>query len=81
MNDYSVKNSIIQYVKRFPNFICVDFTTGESDLELEFHVKTIEEFENICYKIKEHFKSKILRLDFILVKQMHKLLYFPDISL
>lgn len=79
LNDYKKKSKIIEYVEHFPNLLRIDFTTGESDLELEFHLQNYELIDKIVNSIKNEFPEIIKNYRYSCCKKIYKNKYLPEI--
>ena len=59
MKDYKKREKIIQYIKYNPYLVCIDTTTGESHLELEFCFKDIYQLNNTMTDLVLKFPNSI----------------------
>ncbi|MBN2603017.1 MAG: Lrp/AsnC family transcriptional regulator [Candidatus Thermoplasmatota archaeon] len=71
------KTGIINYIKFNPFLVCIDETTGDSDLELEFYLKDISSVHDIMQDISKHFPDIIRSYDFATAVKFYKHLYLP----
>jgi DNA-binding Lrp family transcriptional regulator len=78
LREFSLRHRIIEFISMNPYLINIDTTTGESHLELEFHVKNINEIHEIIQEISEHFPKAIRNYYHVSVKKIHKWLYLPQ---
>ena len=79
LKEFRLKKPILEYLNTNPNLICIDTTTGESHLELEFHLKNIDELHQIIQDVAEHFPNAIRNYFHVSVKEIHKWLYLPQL--
>lgn len=80
LKEFSFRKQIIEYICKNPNLICIDETTGESHLELEFHLQSVDELNTIIQDISEKFPNAIRNYYYVTVKKLHKWLYLPKIT-
>ena len=78
LKDFSKKMDIIRYLKNNPYMVAIDITTGFSDIEIEFHVKDINQLEDILDNLSEKFQDVIKNYKYLYIKKSHKLFYFPE---
>jgi DNA-binding Lrp family transcriptional regulator len=79
LKEFNMRNKIIDYIIQNPHLICIDTTTGESHLELEFHFQNIEDLHRTMHDIQEKFPNAIRNYCHVSVKNIHKWLYLPEI--
>lgn len=75
--DYKDRSKIITYVKKNPHLIRIDKSIGISDLELEFHVKDHDQFQNIIADLQKNFKDTIRNYKYLTAKDVHTMNHFP----
>jgi DNA-binding Lrp family transcriptional regulator len=75
--DYKDRSKIITYVKMNPHLIRIDKSIGISDLELEFHVKDHDQFQNIIADLQKNFKDTIRNYKYLTAKDVHTMNHFP----
>lgn len=78
LNQYIVRNKIIQYVKQNPHLVFVDTYAGDADLDLQFYLENIEHFYELMQNISEKFPEAIRFYNYYSIIKYHKFLYFPD---
>jgi Lrp/AsnC family transcriptional regulator for asnA, asnC and gidA len=78
LRDYSLRGNIINYVKTNPYLIRIDRSVGISDLELEFHVKSLTHFHSIMKDLMSKFPDVIRRYHYVYASKLHKMNYMPE---
>ena len=78
LRDYKQRGNIINYVKSNPHLIRIDRSVGISDLELEFHVKSLTQFHTIMRDIMNQFPDTIRRYEYVYASKLHKMNYMPE---
>lgn len=78
LKDYRERGKIINYVKSDPHLIRIDRSVGISDLELEFHVKSLTQFHQIMRDIMSKFPDTIRRYEYVYSAKLHKMNYMPE---
>ena len=81
LKEFSLRKPILEYLYHNPNLICIDTTTGESHLELEFHLQNIEDLHRIIQDISTKFPNAIRNYYHVSVKEVHKWNYLPQVLL
>ena len=71
------KSSIINYIKFNPFLVCVDETTGDADLELEFYLKNMSSVHDIMQDMSKQFPDIIRSYDFATAVKFYKHVYLP----
>ena len=79
LKDYRQRQNIINYVKTNPALIRIDQSVGVSDLELEFHVKTLQDFHEIMQDIINKYPEAIKNYKYVYASKLHKMNYMPNI--
>jgi len=79
LKEFSLRKPILNYLYNNPNLICIDTTTGESHLELEFHLKHIDELHKIIQDVSTQFPNAIRNYYHVSVKKVHKWNYLPQV--
>ena len=79
LKEFNMRNKIIDYIIQNPHLICIDTSTGESHLELEFHFPNIDHLHKTLQDIQEKFPNAIRNYCQVSVKKVHKWLYLPEI--
>jgi len=60
LSEYSKMNQIIKYIEKNPLLLCVDYTIGYADLELELYVRNINQLHDFIEDLHSKF-PKIIR--------------------
>lgn len=81
LREYRLRQQILSYISQHPNLVCIDTTTGESHLELEFHLISIDSLHRILQDVSEKFPNAIKNYQYCSVKEVHKWLYLPQLSI
>jgi DNA-binding Lrp family transcriptional regulator len=79
LKEFNSRKKIIDYIIQNPHLICIDTSTGESHLELEFHYPNIDHLHKTLQDIQEKFPNAIRNYCQVSVKKVHKWLYLPEI--
>jgi DNA-binding Lrp family transcriptional regulator len=77
LRDYKQRGNIINYVRANPYLIRVDRSVGISDLELEFHVKSLNQFHEIMKDINHRFHDAIKNFEYVYSSKLHNMNYMP----
>jgi DNA-binding Lrp family transcriptional regulator len=78
LRDYKQRGVIINYVRPNPYLVRIDRSVGISDLELEFHVKSLDQFHEIMNDICNKFHSVIKNYQYVYASKLHKMNYMPE---
>jgi Lrp/AsnC family leucine-responsive transcriptional regulator len=78
LKEFKLRNQIINYIKMNPYLTCIDTTTGESHLELEFHLKTLGQLHEIMRDLINYFPKAVRNYRYVSVIKMHKFLFMPE---
>ena len=78
LKNFSKRNAIIEYVKKNPHLMGIVETVGFSHIEFEFHLTNEEELHTVITDIINKFPDSIRSYKYLSVKDIHKLLYFPE---
>ena len=78
LKEYTKRDKIISYIKQNPNLIIVDESAGVSDLELEFHLKTLGDVHQIMEDIIIKFPGVVKNYKYIYAVKVHKMNYMPE---
>lgn len=78
LKDYKQRGKIINYAKTNPHLIRIDKSVGISDLELEYHVKSLEEFHEIMKDLINQFPDAIKKYRYVYASRLHKMNYMPE---
>lgn len=79
LKEFSLRKPILEYLYHNPNLICIDTTTGESHLELQFHLTNIDELHSIIQDVSTKFPNAIRNYYHVSVKKVHKWNYLPQV--
>ena len=72
LSEYTKINQIIKYVEQNPLLLCVDYTIGCADLEIEFNVKSIGQLHEIIEDLHSKFPKIIRSYSYFRVVKFHK---------
>ena len=75
LSNNKIKNDIIDYIEPNPNLTCIDYTTGSANLELEFHVKNMDQFYQINRDLSEKFYPNIRKYELMYLDKANKVQY------
>ncbi|MBN1861108.1 MAG: Lrp/AsnC family transcriptional regulator [Candidatus Thermoplasmatota archaeon] len=78
LKDYKQRGKIINYIKTNPHLIRIDKSVGISDLELEYHVHSLEEFHGIMKDLVNKFPDVIKKYKYVYASKLHKMNYMPE---
>jgi DNA-binding Lrp family transcriptional regulator len=78
LKDYSKRNKIINYIKKNPNLIIIDESAGVADLELEFHLKNLNDLHKIMEDINIKFPNIVKNYRYIYATDVYKMHYMPE---
>ena len=78
LKDYSKSNNIINYIKKNPNLIIIDESAGVADLELEFHLKNLNDLHKIMEDINVKFPNIVKNYRYIYATDVYKMHYMPE---
>ncbi|MBN1645613.1 winged helix-turn-helix transcriptional regulator, partial [Candidatus Woesearchaeota archaeon] len=76
---YSQISSILTYCHMHPNIYQVDKTIGGETLEIEFHVKSLNNMLDIIADLEVKFPKIIEKFDYITVLSEEQTTYMPDL--
>jgi len=79
LREFRHRHQIVNYLITHPNLVCIDTTTGESHLELEFHLQNVDSLHRILQDVSEKFPNAIRNYQYCSVKQVHKWVYLPQV--
>ena len=79
LSSYKDIEKIISFCHRHPNIYQIDKTIGGETIEIEFHVKTLQEMIDIIGEIEEQFPKTIDWFDYITVLSEEKTTYMPEV--
>ncbi len=80
LKDYNQREKIIEYMKRNPHLIIVDESAGVSDLEMEFHLKSVNDFHQTMEDMIEKFPGAIKNYKYIYAIKVYKMHYMPEVQ-
>lgn len=72
LSEYTKINQIVKYVEQNPLLLCVDYTIGCADLEIEFNVKSIGQLHEIIEDLHSKFPKIIRNYSYFRVVTFHK---------
>jgi len=78
LKDYKQRGKIINYAKINPYLVRIDKSVGISDLELEYHVKSLEQFHEIMKDLINKFPDVIKKYRYVYASKLHKMNYMPE---
>lgn len=79
LRNYKKIVNILNYIIKDPHLIRVDYSIGESDLELEFHVSNLNHFERIMQDLSETFSDSIRNYKYLSASKIHNKNYMPRV--
>ena len=78
LKEYDKIDQIISYIKNEPNLVYIDRSAGFSDLELEFHLKSLNEMHDILRDLIVKFPGTIKNYKFFNYTDINKMQYMPE---
>ena len=78
LRDYAKREHIINYIKSNPHLIIVDESAGVTDLEFEFHLKSLNQLHEIMGNISSKFPDVIKNYKYIYATDVYKMHYMPE---
>ncbi len=78
LRDYKQRGKIINYAKINPHLVRIDKSVGISDLELEYHVLSLEQFHEIMKDLVNKFPDIIKKYRYVYSSKLHKMNYMPE---
>jgi DNA-binding Lrp family transcriptional regulator len=78
LKDYRQRGKIINYVKTNPHLVRIDKSVGISDLELEYHVQSLDQFHLIMKDLINKFPDIIKTYKYVYASKLHKMNYMPE---
>jgi len=78
LKDYRQRGNIINYLKTNPHLVRIDKSVGISDLELEYHVHSLEEFHQIMKNMVNRFPDAVKKYKYVYASKLHKMNYMPE---
>ena len=78
LKDYSKRKNILDYIRTNPHLIIVDESAGVADLELEFHLKNLNELHKIMEDINSKFPNIVKNYRYIYATNVYKMHYMPE---
>jgi DNA-binding Lrp family transcriptional regulator len=78
LKDYKQRGKIINYAKTNPHLVRIDKSVGISDLELEYHVLSLEQFHEIMKDLINRFPNIIKKYKYVYASKLHKMNYMPE---
>ena len=78
LKEFKHRSEIINYIKFNPNLVCIDTTTGESHLELDFYLENISQIYQIMQDFIKKFPSVIRNYESASLIRCRKYRYIPE---
>ena len=78
LRDYKQRNKIINYIKNNPHLVAIDETTGVSHLELEFHLKSLNQLHDIMNDLNVKFPFALRNYKYFNIQKIHKYVFLPE---
>jgi Lrp/AsnC family transcriptional regulator for asnA, asnC and gidA len=78
LRNYNKRNEIINFVKVNQYLLNIDTNSGESDIELEFVVKSHTQIQEILCDLTDEFSNEIKHYNIITDIELFKYNYFPE---
>ena len=75
---YTERNKIVEHIQYHPNLLRITETTGESHLELGFHLKSLDQLHDIMQNLTQKFPYSIRNYQYVVIIEHQKLLVFPQ---
>jgi len=79
LREHKQRYRIINYIKFNPNLVHIGTSSGISDIELEFHVKHVNQLYEIMKDLVVKFPNAIRNYKHFTIQQVHKIRYMPKI--
>jgi len=78
LRDFKQRGKIMNYAKTNPHLVRIDKSVGISDLELEYHVLSLEQFHEIMKDLINKFPDIIKKYKYVYASKLHKMNYMPE---
>jgi len=78
LRDFKQRGKIVNYAKTNPHLVRIDKSVGISDLELEYHVLSLEQFHDIMKDLVNKFPDIIKKYKYVYASKLHKMNYMPE---
>lgn len=78
LRDFKQRGKIVSYAKTNPHLVRIDKSVGISDLELEYHVLSLEQFHDIMKDLVNKFPDIIKKYKYVYASKLHKMNYMPE---
>jgi len=72
LSEYTKINQIVKYLEKNPLLLCVDYTIGCADLEIELNVRSISQLHNIIEDLHSKFPKIIRNYSYFRVVKFYK---------
>jgi Lrp/AsnC family transcriptional regulator for asnA, asnC and gidA len=72
LSEYSKINQIIKYIEKNPLLLCVDYTIGYADLEIEVNVRNINQLHDFIEDIHSKFPKTIRNYSYFRIVKTYK---------
>ena len=78
LSEYGKRKAILSYIRNNPHLYSINYTTGASHLEFEFHVRDINHLHEIMANLINKFSPWIRNYKYFFVPRKYKLMYIPE---
>lgn len=78
LRDFKQRGKIMNYAKTNPHLVRIDKSVGISDLELEYHVPSLNQFHDIMKDLVNKFPDIIKKYKYVYAAKLHKMNYMPE---
>ena len=78
LKDYTQRDKIIKYMKNNPHLVLVDESAGVTDIEFEFHLKSMSQLHDIMEDIKSKFPNVVKNYKYIYATDVYKMHFMPE---
>jgi Lrp/AsnC family transcriptional regulator, leucine-responsive regulatory protein len=78
LSRYDHFKQLLEYCQRHPNIYQVDRTIGGETVEVEFHVKSVQEMLAIIEEFERQFPNTIESFDYLTLMTEEKVTYMPE---
>jgi DNA-binding Lrp family transcriptional regulator len=79
LREHKIRYKIIDYIKFNPNLVHIGTSSGESDVELEFHIEHMNQIYEIMDDLVVKFPNAIRNYKHFIIQKVHKIRYIPEI--
>lgn len=74
------EKTLLNFCSQHPNIVYILKTIGSWDMELEFEVRDIKEFNNAMMELRNKFQDIIRNYEPLLIFREHKINYYPGLE-